>query len=104
MLPGVSIEKLKKELEFAERLVEIRRKWIEYCYQDMEYLQSDLKRSGSPKNNKRVEEKKCSIEYALENFEVEKEDLKAIKDMIADKEWELCCKNKKLVEQISIFQ
>ena len=98
-----SLKRLKNGSELAGRLVDDRKKYLKKAYIDLKYVQSDLKLHPSDKNKKRVNEQEHCINYTLENLKVENEDLKLLKNMITEKEWEICCKDKNSIEQISIF-
>lgn len=81
-----SMKLLNHKLEFAERLVNDREKYIEQQRLWVKYDESDLNRAKDDKMQnkikKSIEEKKDSIKRSLCILEVEKEDLEALKDII----------------------
>lgn len=81
-----SMKLLNHKLEFAERLVRDREKYIEQQRLWVKYNKSDLNRVKDVKMRKRIEkcieEEKDAIKRALCILEAEKEDLEALKDII----------------------
>lgn len=81
-----SMKLLNHQLEFAERLVRDREKYIEQQRSWLRINESELNRVKDAKMRKRIEkcieEEKDAIKRALRILEVEKEDLEALMDII----------------------